>query len=387
MHGVRNVGGGEYSIMHLIKGLDRSKFEPYVFFSHENAVIRSLMKEGVSCERLFFDDNITSVYRDRIKFTPFSLFVYCKHIFQAVVVTIRCIKKHRIQLLHPHDNLSKIIAGLAAKLSGIKVVVHCRDLLKNGFVEKLLVYYQLLFAHKIITVSECNRRLFKIWTRIPDKVRTIYNGLDMADFVPKDAAWLKKEIGIGHEKTVLGVIGVFDKCKGHIYLLEAIKKLVSCGNKNISCLLVGDGREEGKLKHFVEENGLSSYVYFIGYRNDIGSLLNIIDIVVIPSIQESFPRVSLEAMAMARPVIATNIGGLPESVKDGVTGLIVKEADADALCSAIEVMLKNRHLAKKMGLEGRRLVEDRFDIKTNIAETEKVYLELLEGRQVGSKKD
>ncbi len=378
MHGSRNIGGGEYSIYFLIKNLRRDIFEPIVFYSSENEIIKRLREDRIKLIKVPLSEKITSVYRDEVRVNPFVIFVYVRHLLSGIYLVIKLLKAHRIDLLHPHDNLSKIIGGLAARISGTRVVAHCRDLLRESLIEKMLILYQLSVMTRIIAVSDSNRNLFKIGGKVPDKVHTIYNGIDLRMFDSARDVSHKKGLGIDDASFVIGVIGVFDKCKGHIYLFQAIERLVSEGHNNIICLVVGDGRERDDLKRFVTEKHLQEYFKFLGYRNDIAELLKAMDIVVMPSIQESFPRVPLEAMAMKVPVIATTVGGLPESIEDGYTGILVPPADVASLKKAIKDLMDDPQKRKRMGEAGRKRVEERFSLGRNIKKTEELYLRILE---------
>ena len=376
MHGARNVGGGEYSIYFLIKNLHRDIFEPIVFYSHENEIIKRLRKDGIQLINIPMSEKITSVYRDKIEKNPVSFIIYIRHLISGIIAVAKALKKYNIDILHPHDNLSKIIGGVAAKMVEVKVVAHCRDLLKESVVEKVLLIYQLLFMNKIIAVSESNRNLFKFMGRIPGKVRTIYNGIDLKK-ITSVKGYNRKDMEISDNMLVIGIIAVFDKCKGHIYLFRAIDKLISEGYKNIICLVIGDGREGDELRAFVLNKGLTDYIRFLGYRNDVPELLCVMDMVVMPSIQESFPRVPLEAMAMKVPVIATTVGGLPESIDNGKTGILVSPMDVDSLSTAIKYLIENPEARKEMGEAGRKRVEERFSIENNVRKTEELYSDIL----------
>jgi glycosyltransferase involved in cell wall biosynthesis len=377
MHGARNVGGGEYSIYLLIKNLKKDIFNPIVFYSHENEIIKKLRKNGTKLINVPLNKNITSVYRDEIEINPVSLLSYAPHLVVGIFKIAKSLRKHKVDILHPHDNLSKIIGGIAAKITGVKCVAHCRDLLGVGLIEKFLILYQLLLMDRIIAVSDCNKELFKIGKRSFVKVQTIYNGIDLNKYDCLAKMTVREELYTSNSDVVLGTIGVFDKCKGHIYLLRAIERIVSEGIKNIVCLVVGDGREREELKRFVIAKNLQDYVRFLGYRKDIPRLLEIMDFVVMPSIQESFPRVPLEAMAMKVPVIATTVGGLPESIENGKTGILVPSGDTDSLGKAIKYLIENPELRRKMGDAGRKRVKERFSIENNVRKTEELYLDVL----------
>ena len=368
MHGDRNIGGGENSIYYLISRLDKDIFKPIVFYSCENSIIKKMRAAGIELVNISLSRELTSVYRNEISTTPLSIINYIKYSVVSIYNIIKEIKSNKIDIFHPHDNLSKIVGGIAAKLIRVPVVSHCRDLLTNNAVDKFLIYYQLLFMSRIIAVSDSNRKLFNIGTFIPSKVVTVYNGIDLVNYSANATN--------STETIVIGVIGMFDTCKGHIYLFKAIEQLVSDGYTKIICLVVGDGREERHLKSFVKNHDLIKFIIFLGYRNDVSDLLNDIDILVVPSVQESFPRVILEAMAMKVPVIGTKVGGIPESIEDGVTGIIVSPSSPNGLYDAIYNLLFDQELMIKMGVMGYNRVKKLFSIDMNVRTTEKIYLSL-----------
>ncbi len=377
MHGARNIGGGEYSIFLLITNLNSDIFDVVVLYAHENEIIRKIKGKGIKTVKICLNKSITSVYRDEVRINPVSLLRYVIHLVSGIFKVAKLLRRYKVEILHPHDNLSKIIGGVAAKIAGVKSVAHCRDLLERGLIEKFLIFYQLLFIDRIIAVSESNRKLFRRSEKSLVKVQTIYNGIDLDRFDCLTEAFIRKELNINNRDVVIGVIGVFDKCKGHIYFLQAIERLVSEGRQDITCLVIGNGREGGKLKEFVIDKNLQNHVRFLGYRSDVPALLSAMDMVVMPSIQESFPRVPLEAMAMKISVISTAVGGLPESVEDGKTGMLVPAADIDSLCKAIKYLVDNPEIRKGMGETGRKRVEEKFSIKDNVRKTEELYLDML----------
>jgi glycosyltransferase involved in cell wall biosynthesis len=376
-HGVRNIGGGEYVLYNLIKNLRRDIFEPIIFYSHENDIIRRLGENGVRLVKVSLDEKITSVYRDEIKKNPVTVLMYFIYLAAGVLEINKALKSHKVDILHPHDNLSKIIGGLAVLFTKCKIVAHCHDQLKETMIEKMLLLYQLLFIDRIIAVSENVRKIFTVFGRLSNKVIAIYNGIDINIFNPTIKNDFKDQLGLRKKDVVVGIIAVFDKCKGHDFLFNAVKQVLAGGTNNIVCLVIGDGRERDDLKGFVINENLEEHIRFLGYRNDVIELLNIIDVVVIPSLQESFGMVALESMAMEVPVIATTVGGLPEIIEDGKTGILVPPADIDALHKALIYLIKNRDIRKKMGEAGRERVLGKFSADNNVRKTEEVYLDVL----------
>ena len=377
MHGARNVGGGEYILYLVIKNLRRDIFHPIVFYARENEIIKRLKEEDVELIRVPLNEKIISVYRDEIKKDPGNLLIYAYHLMNEIYKVIRLLTINKVDILHPHDNLSKIIGGIAAKIARVKVVAHCHDLLRNNLIDKMLLIDQLLFLDRIIAVSESVGNLFKILGRKSKKVCTIYNGIDLNKFDYETRSLSKEELNLSDDHVVIGVIGMFDRIKGHEYLFKAVEKLVFEGRTDIICLVVGEGRMRNELEEFVSSRNLGRNIRFLGYRNDIPELLKVMDVVVVPSLQESFGMVPVEAMAMKIPVIATRVGGLVEVIEDGKTGILVPPGDVGSLCMAIKQLIENPEMRKEMGEAGKKRVEEKFDILVNVRKTEQLYLECL----------
>jgi glycosyltransferase involved in cell wall biosynthesis/GT2 family glycosyltransferase len=380
MHGARNIGGGEQSISLLITHLNKDLFEPIVFYNLENNLIRDLRMRDFKVVRFPISGTITSVYRDQIRKDPLNLFLYVYHSIRGIIQTIRSIRKYEIDILHPHDNLSKIIGSIAAKFCRVKVVSHCRDQLGQGLMDKIIGMWQIMMMDRIIAVSNCVRNiLLSYQNKASGKIKTIYNGVDFDLFKPKDYDSLSgnAEGTQGQREIVIGIIGVFDKVKGHALLFEALRRLKEENTNHFQCLVIGAGREEVALRNYVEESGMTKEINFLGFREDIPDLLKKIDIVVVPSMRESFCRVAIESMAAQVPVIATRVGGLPELIDHDKTGILVPPGDVESLSNAIKYLMEHPEARKRMGQEGRKKVENHFGLETNIRETEKIYLEVL----------
>jgi glycosyltransferase involved in cell wall biosynthesis len=295
----------------------------------------------------------------------------------GIIIIKKSIKENNIDLLVLCDNLAKIIGGIAAKISRTKVIAYSRDTFVENFIGKVLRFFTLNFSDKVIAVSDKTANFFKT-DHGKGKVITIHNGVEISKFNKDTTVSLRKELKIENNKIVIGCIAVFLTYKGHIYLLRAIKQLQSLGIKDLTCLLIGKGELEDKLKLLVNEEKIDD-VRFLGFREDIPDLLKTMDILVIPSISvEGFPRVAIEAMAMSLPVIGTTVGGIPEAIDDGKTGIIVPPGDVASLSKAIKYLFENPDIRVGMGEAGRKKVEERFNIDRNVKETEKVFLEVLE---------
>jgi glycosyltransferase involved in cell wall biosynthesis len=378
-HGARNVGGGEYVLASLIRKLNRDLFCPVVFFAHRNEIIAGLEAAGVETVPLALNRKMISLFRDDVARSPGHLVGFLPAALKAVLAVRRAILSSGVDLLHPHDNLSKLLGGVAAASAGIPAVAHCHDLLGAGFIDRMLLLAQRLLMDRIIAVSGSVQERFIQSGANPGQIRTIENGIDVTRFNPGTSTLSRTDLSIPESHRVIGVIGMFDPVKGHVFLLRAIKRLQESGEKDLTCLIAGEGRLEAELKEYVSLAGLERQVRFLGYRRDVADLLALMDLVVMPSLRESFGIAALEAMAMKVPVVASRIGGLEEIVEHEKTGLLVPPGDAEALAEAIQGLVENPETRRSMGEAGRQRVEEEFSIESTIRRTEKLYLECLEG--------
>ncbi len=164
--------------------------------------------------------------------------------------------------------------------------------------------------------------------------------------------------------------------KGIKYLIESASLLLQSRN-DVSFLIVGEGALKEELRKLCVVLKIEKNVIFAGERSNIPEILSLTDIFVLPSLREGLPLTILEAMACGKPVIATNVGGVPEVVKDGVSGILVSPKDPEALHSAMNELLEDREKLKKMGYNGKRVCNESFDSKTMIGKIEDLYDSLM----------
>ena len=382
MNGAKPPRGGEYITLYLITHLRRDIFNPILIYAEEGVIVEEIKKSGIQSVRLPLNRRITNIYQREIKlYNPFFLFMFVWHLLtgKGIMRLKKILKEYNIRLIYCADNLSKLIGGIAGKMAEIKVVAHCHDDFKEDSLGKIMRIFYLLLLDKILTVSDKVRRFFTVKGEISPKAITVYNGINADYYNPQSIDnGIRGELGLDSKTFVIGSIGVLEKDKGQKYLFEAISLLKSKGIYDIVCLICGVGPEEAYLKGIVEKTGLASEVLFLGFRNDIPRILKILDVLVITSLTiESFSMVAAEAMAMRVPVIATNIGGLPEVIEDRKTGILVPQGDTNALLNALEYLIKNSDMRKEMGEEGRKRVLKYFTIKENVRRTEEIFLHLI----------
>ncbi len=310
--------------------------------------------------------------------------------FKPISELVRIIKEKKITLVHSQGGRADFFARVAGKMARVPYIVSTVAMPVEGydvgrwrkavyiFLDRLTERY----VDRFIVVSEVLKEtLIKGHKIPPHKVLRIYNGIEIGRY-RHDATYtdLRKEWGVPSHVPLIGAIGRLVWQKGLTHLLQAMP-LVFQEYPDTRLILVGDGPLQEDLRDQVRDLGIEASVFFVGFRIDIPAVLAALDLLVVPSVLEGFPMTTLEAMAMAKPIVATDINGIREEIHNGKTGILMPPADPQALAEGIKQMLKDRTQAKNLGTEARKHVEEMFDIKQQVALHEEVYEELLKSRR------
>lgn len=300
--------------------------------------------------------------------------VYFNNIFEI----IKFIKNKNIQILHTHLYRANIIGRIAGKITNIPVI--SSQLALDNWRKFYHVWFDYLttkFCKLVIVNSYFTKKQFVEKEKIPqEKIVVVYNGIDFNSFKPK----YKKEKNLNEfnldiNYKIVGTITRLHKEKG-VDFIPYIVKNVSKNVENVKFLIVGDGPEEKNFRLQLKKNNLSEKVYLIGFKDNIPDILTTLDVFFLPSREESFPQVILEAMTVGVPVVANDIGGINEIVEDGKTGFLVN--NLDMMVKKIIKLLTDAELHKKMIENSREKVKN-FDIKKMISQIENIYNSILRG--------
>lgn len=365
------------SLLLLLKNLDRALYQPIVVCPLKGSLARELGKISVTFEEIDFHQVRRTLNPVRLLIAIFFFFRHMTRIFQIV-------HSQNIKLVHANSLKSAIISGLSARLASVPLVWHVRDFLPVGFFRQLLIRLAYLLATQVIVNSKAVGKIFKSGRKNSSvKVKVIYNCIDPDLYNPNvDRNGLRQELNIGIDIALIGFIGRIHPEKGLEYLIVAAKEVIEVVPE-VRFLIVGDtalGKEEyqKRMRGLSVELGLADKILFLGYRKEVVEIIAALDILVLPSLREPFGLVSLEAMAMKKPVVATNTGGSPEVVIDGKTGLLVSPRDSCALSSAIIKLLKDKELERRMGATGRKRVINFFSPESTISSVQEMYNKILE---------
>ncbi len=317
-----------------------------------------------------------------LKSPPCSIFLlplessYDLTALRAAFELRRFLKQQKIQIVHTFFESSDIWAGLVTKtLSKAKLVWARRDM---GILRarKHHIAYRLMagMPDAVFAVSDQVRRHAIEVDRIdPARVQTIYNGLNLEDW---DAAPRPAKVA---DEFLVTTVGNIRRVKGHDVLIRAAAAVVQQFPK-VTFSIAGEVLEPGyfrELQTLVENLSLSNHFRFVGGVTNLRQHLAATDIFVLPSRSEGFSNAIVEAMAASLPVVATDVGGNREAVKDGISGFVVPSDDPNALSAAILKLLFDPSQARAMGAEGRKLAAERFTVEAMMNRTASAYRSLL----------
>lgn len=381
MHGGKEPRGGEWATVSLIKRLDREQFSPIVFYGHDNAAVAQLIRDGVPTYRISSDSSLSQLYLREISLAnPAVSFQIVVSLLRSRVIQslTKLLKTHRVEILYCGDNFSKLVGGIAGRLTKRRVIGCCHDVLDRTLLGHVLRALNLLALDRVIAVSEAVRQSFPLRGPFSRKVITVCNGVDTRMFDPESTSLtIRSELGFDPATIVIGSIGTLDRNKGHESLLRAFYDLVTHCPESLRLVMVGEGPEKGRLQRLTHELGISTLVAFLGYRQDIPAVLKAMDIAVVPTLGfESFSLAAVEAMAMQVPVIASRLGGLAEMIEDGRTGFLYPAGDLASLTGLLRRLAEDAGLRGAMGKAGRARVLERYAVQFQDNRIQKEFLSL-----------
>lgn len=379
LEGGTGFGGSSNSLYRLLKNLDKTKFNPIVISFGKGPNIENIRDLGIEI--------IIKKPRDSDKFKLLPrifAFGFFYSTFPFTLFLLRFMRSKHIDLVDLNTNVaSGAPALLAAKLLRIPCISHMRGYGKYTNFEKKLFKV----VDRYICVSNYLRDILITKYNIgQQKIKTIYDGLDLDSFKPKvEKNRLREELNLEPNLPLIGIVSRLMLRKGQDDFIRAAKFVLS-EFPETKFLIVGDNPEDNGsikayLKEIVDELGVSKNIIFLGWRKDITDILSLLDISVFASrMREGFGNVIMESMALGIPVVATNIGGCPELIKPGQSGLLVEPSNPQKLAEAIISLLRNQELALKISENEKLRASKLFDIRRVVSETENIYEELLNDR-------
>jgi glycosyltransferase involved in cell wall biosynthesis len=366
--GTLDPGGAEGQLVALATALDRRRFAPSVYcVSGSGALAEPLAAAGVPVHS--FGLRGLSVWRHPLV------------IGRRLGELVGALRRGRPDLVHGFLFHGYVLGALAGRLAGAAAVVASRRSLGNFKRGKPHYRVAERLANRLTDLVIANSEAVRGDTLrrealAPDGVIVIHNGLEPGRFDRPPDEGLRRRLGADEAPLVVGVVANFIPYKGHRFFLDAWAEVVARVPGAVA-LLVGDGAGRPEVETRARTLGLGRSLRFLGSRLDVPDILSIVDMLVHPSLEEGFCNAILEAMAAGKPVVATAVGGNPEAVVDGETGLLVPPADGPALAGAIGWLLDRPDQAAAFGRAARRRVAERFELSCMVRHYQTVYDRLL----------
>ena len=315
---------------------------------------------------------------------------------QALMQLVRHFRQQRYDIVHTHAVKPGLWGRIAARLTGVPIVIHtvhgfhCWD--DMGKIEnRFFIWLERLAARFCDLLLSQNREDIEFAVRehiCPrEKIHFLGNGIDITLFRPDAVspdvvAAIRRELGVAPDETLVGMIGRLVRLKGYFEYMQAARLLHKRGER-IKFLAIGathDNASTIPLPEMITQYGLQDRMQFLGMRDDIPELMAAMDIVVLASYAEGIPRVLLEAAAMGKAAIGTNVRGTREVIVDGETGYLVPVRNAPALADAISRLAADPALRHEMGRAARRRAETHFDERFYFWRTDHEYRRLIEAK-------
>ena len=349
-----SVGGAEKTMVRILSGFNRDKYDI--------TVVALRMGSGILLPEL-----------EKIGIKTEILGAKTKYDFLRVVFRLyKLLRKDKPQILICSLYHPAILGRIIGKLAGTPIIINW-EVSENfgGFLRVLLNRITLNLSDKIFCDSK------KVSAELINTLGCPDDKIEIAPTGGLDLMMYNRQCKNSDSSVKIGIIGRFTEAKGYEYFVETAK-IVTSSRENICFSIVGDGTYFSKIQNMIKEFDLTDKVKLLGYRSDIPDLLSEWDIYVQSSLWEGLCLTVVEAIASGLPVVATNVGGIPESIIDGYNGFLVPPKNPEALAEKIIELIDNPDLREKMGENGRKIAEEKYSLDNMVKKIEELVDSLIE---------
>jgi glycosyltransferase involved in cell wall biosynthesis len=368
------MGGTERHVVNLVGALDRSRFDVRLAcFKRWGHLLGEIENRSVPIREYPIDSlhNLRTLHQ-QLRFA-------------------RDLVRDRIQIVHTHNFYANVFALPAARLAGVRVVLaSIRDTgVYQTPMQKHVQKMACRMAHRVVVNADAIRSWLVADGYRRDRIVVIRNGIDLSGFQsPRDVREVRRELDVPADAPLVVMVSRLHELKGLDDFLDAAA-ILSGRRRDLHFLVVGerfkarsgewerDGVYQQVLERQAQRLGIADRVRFTGFRLDVPSLLAASTVSVLPSLSEGLSNTVLESMAAGVPVVTTSVGGTPEAVTDGETGLLVVPRDPPALARAIGRVLDDPGLARRLGENARDRIERHFSLEGMTRTTEDLYRTLV----------
>lgn len=348
------LGGQEYRLLAEARGMAARGHRIVLAIPHDSEARPLAEAAGLTIEPLLFR---------RFRYGPLFL------------EFLRLIRRYRPDIVHTHGSLDSWTASLAARVSLVRpLVVRTRhkSIPVSRSARHRLLYRTL--PHGVVTTGMAVRRHLMDQFDIPaEKIVSIPSGVDLQRFrADLEPGRLRRELGMGPTQPLIGTVAFIRAYKGLNDFVTAAAT-VARTHPDARFVIAGDGDGRAQLERQIDELKLADRIALLGHRTDVPEILADLNIFVLPTLEDAMPQSLTQAMAMRRPVVTTTVGGIPEIVRDGVTGLLVPPRAPDRLAAAVQRLWGDRALREKIAEEGYRLICNGYTSEHMLDKTEAFY--------------
>lgn len=397
-HSVRWGGPGK-SLFYILKYMDKTKIIPLVLIPKEEVFSERLREEGIEAQIIVdkkFPENVLS---PRFNINNKNPGAWLRRVSTALSVTLNVfdlfllflgstfwLRKRKVDVIYCNGTVAKIVGAVIGTFNLFPVIWHVRNIQQTKALRFTMNFLSLSPAvKKIICVSKATAGQFRFTS---EKISVIYNGIDADEFDPqKTTGVLKAEYNVPEGTIIVGSSGRVVPRKGYEHFIQAAltvrNKLGTGEASGVKFVLVGDTpyyfRENhlDYLRDLVKDLNLEDMFIFTGHKDDVKPYLKDFDVFVIPSnYPDPFPRVVIEAMSFAIPVVGYRVGGIQEAIEHGVTGFLNEPGNNMQMADSIISLIADRSLRLSMGLAGRERVIKNFSAEAKTKEVEEKILEV-----------
>lgn len=306
------------------------------------------------------------------QYSAYDIFIFLR--------ALKVNKKIKPDILQSHGYKSHAICFVIKILTGTPWVAFFHGWVSFGLkvyiynkMEKILLH----FADKIVPVSSSMVSKIDSFFLDKNKIKVIYNAIDNDEHsLANSNRNIREEFNINLKVPLVAVVGRFSHEKGHRYFVEALPQIIQ-ELPELKVMFIGDGPLKETIQKKVEILGLNPHVIFTDYQSNVQDFYREIDLLVLPSMSEGMPNVALEAMLFEKPVVSTHVGGVPEVVVDGETGIIVEPQAPKQLAEAVIRLFENPDMLHDFGVAGRERVLREFDPVQRVKKITAMYEEVL----------
>jgi glycosyltransferase involved in cell wall biosynthesis len=352
------LGGQEMRILLEIQEHRRMGHQVYLLAPPESPLLKAAREKGITV-------------------IPFKI----RHTFDlpALRHIRRILREEKIDVLHTHSSVDSWVASAAGKWAGTPVLIRTRHISVPARKRPLNKIYALPDA--VITTGEQIRQtLITVYGLAPSRVHSLPTGVDTGRFFPRppDRA-LKQALGLPPESLVITLVAVLRAQKRHELVIAAAPDILR-RYPQARFLFVGEGPRRAVIEEEIHRRGLEPFFIMTGHRTDIPEILALTDVGIISSSAEGVPQFLLQALAMARPMVATSVGGIPNLLIDGRNGLLIPPEDPAALTAAVFKIFDDPSFSSRLGQEGLTMIRERFTAAQMAEQICQIYRSVYEGK-------